>query len=687
MNLFRISTFEFRIFSLMSTESSDSQATSRAQKLRELINDYRYRYHVLDDPSVTDEIYDSLTRELKAIEEKYPELITPDSPTLRVGGKALAKFAKVSHASPMLSLNDAFSEKEVGQWLERITKLNPAVSGVELYCETKIDGLACGLTYRDGLLVKAATRGDGYTGEDVTANVRTINAVPLRLRGEHKGEIEVRGEVYLPYGSFEKLNIARTKKGEPLFANPRNAAAGALRQLDPKLTAERNLNFSAYQLIGYPGISEHHQEHEILEELGFKANVKYNQLVNSLTDLLKFRDKVEHWRTKLPYQIDGVVVSVDDRRLFGELGVIGKAPRGAIAYKFAPNQATTILKDITIQVGRTGTLTPVAELEPVILAGTTVKRATLHNEDEIERKGVLIGDTVIVQKAGDIIPEIVGPVKELRTGKEKKFHFPKKCPICSSPISRNEGEVAYRCSNPNCYGSTLLKLRHFTSRSAFDIIGLGPKVIDKLYENNLIKDSADLFQLEENQIQDLERFGELSAHNIVAAIANRRKIGLRRFIYALGIRHVGVETAEALAQHFGSLKKICQASLEDFQQVPDIGPVVAESLYDFFVIRKNQELIDQLLKEVTVEKVKRLVERVRGPLQGKSIVITGTLEGYTRGEAEDLARQAGADINSTVSKNTDFLVVGDKPSQSKMTKAEKSGTKILSEKDFLNLLN
>lgn len=661
------------------------EASRRAEKLRQTIDDYRYRYHVLDDPSVTDAIYDSLTRELKQIEEEYPDLLTADSPTQRVGGAPLEKFRKVSHSSPMLSLNDAFSPNEEIEWLERITKLEPTVAKSAFYCELKMDGLACSLKYREGLFYQAATRGDGYVGEDITEQVKTIQAVPLRLRSEPKGEIEIRGEIFMPKKSFAKLNAEREKTGQPLFANPRNAAAGSVRQLDPKLTAKRDLSFMAYQLLLPEPVKHHHQEHQELEKLGFRANVKDNLVISSLSQVLDYQHHVAKIRASLPFQIDGVVVQLDDRELFRELGVIGKAPRAAIAFKFAPTEVITRLLDILIQVGRQGTMTPVAVLEPVEIHGVTVSRATLHNEDEIKRKDILIGDTVIVRRAGDVIPEVVGPVEKLRTGQEKAFHFPRSCPVCGSLIERKEGEAAYRCPNKTCLGSRILQLRHFTTKPAFDIVGLGPKVIDKLYDAGLIADQADIYQLKAGDIAQLEGFGEQSGENIIAAINARRKVGLRQFVYGLGIRHVGVETAEALSQHFGSLAKIRRAKLEDLQQVPDIGPIVAKSLYDYFVIKSSQELVDRLLKEVKIDPPIGGQAR-NGLLSGQSIVFTGTLQTMTRPEAQQKARELGADINDSVSKNTDFVVVGANPG-SKAEKAKQLGVKILSEDEFVNILD
>ncbi len=659
---------------------------NRAAKLRQLIDDLRYRYHVLDDPTVTDTIYDSLTRELRQIEADYPELLTPDSPTQRVGGETLKKFQKVTHREPMLSLNDAFSEAEIVEWLERITKLDQTVNKAAFYCELKMDGLACSLKYRNGIFYQAATRGDGYTGEDITEQVKTIQAVPLKLRQNSDGKIEVRGEIYMPKKSFEKLNAEREKKSQPLFANPRNAAAGAVRQLDPKLTAKRDLSFLAYQLILPEPVELHHYEHNMLEDLGFPASVKINKIASSLSDILDFQQHAAKIRDGLPYLIDGVVVQLDDRGLFRRLGVVGKAPRGAIAFKFVPSEVTTRVEDIVVQVGRQATLTPVAILSPVKVGGVTVSRATLHNLDEIERKDIRIGDTVVVRRAGDVIPEVIGPVEKLRTGQEKAFHFPKKCPVCGHNIERREVEVAYRCSNKLCLGSRILQLRHFTSKAAFDIVGLGPKVIDKLYDAGLIADQADIYQLKVGDITQLEGFGEQSAQKMIEAIESRRKVGLSQFIYGLGIRHVGVETAEALARHFGSFDKIRLAKLEELQQVADIGPVVAESLYRFYAIKENQHLIDRLQKEVKiVAPTKPSRSAGEGKLAEQSIVFTGTLATISRSVAQQKAREAGADVNDSVSKNTDFVVVGQDPG-SKAEKANQLGVKVLSEEEFLKLI-
>jgi DNA ligase (NAD+) len=654
----------------------------RIQKLEELIERFREEYYKHDEPSVSDAVYDSLVDELRRLAKLYPDKVNKELIGGRVGAEPVKKFRKIAHKEPMLSLSDMKSEEEVREWEERVRKLSGNKSIGPFFAELKVDGLAMSLVYEQGVLMRAVTRGNGEVGEEVTRNVLTIHTVPFRVP-KIKGlpeDFEVRGEIYQPKADFEELNRQREKEGLPLFANPRNASAGAVRQLDPELTAKRPLAFMAY---GLKGASQptHEKEHELLSRLGFVVD-RHAKRLETLEQVLNFTDRMLEIRELLPFQVDGVVVAVNDNNLFNKLGFVGSAPRGAIAYKWPAEEATTKLLDIVVQVGRTGTLTPVAELESVQVAGTTVHRATLHNEDEIKRKEILIGDTVIIRKAGDIIPEVVGPVKELRTGKEKEFHFPETCPICNSKVERKEGEAAWRCVNPDCYGSLLLRLRHFTSKNALDIVGLGPKVIDALYDHQLLKDTADIFHLRAEDIAEIERFGELSASNIINAINDKRKVSLRRFIYALGIRHVGVETAESLAQHFLTLENLREAKLEDLQLVPDIGPIVAKSIAEYFSNKANQQLIDRLLEEVKVEKA---AAKKQGELTGASVVITGTLETMSRAEAQQKARDAGADVNDSVSKNTTYLIVGEKAG-SKLDKAKKLGVKVLNEQEFLKLI-
>ncbi|MBI4947986.1 NAD-dependent DNA ligase LigA [Candidatus Berkelbacteria bacterium] len=604
----------------------DAETKDRLIKLEQLIEQFRREYYEHDNPTVSDAIYDSLVDQLRRLAKQYPNQVNADLIGGRVGGEVQKKFSKVTHRVRMLSLQDVKSDQELLDWEERVKKILGAKELKQFYAELKVDGLAMSLIYKNGVLVTAATRGNGEVGEDVTRNILTIHSIPFKLHN-FKGfeDVEIRGEIYMPKREFEQLNKERAQNNEPLFANPRNASAGAVRQLDPSVTASRKLSFMAYALI-HPSITNHQEEHKLLKQFGFETD-NHATLLHSIEEVIVFTEKMQSIRPDLPFQVDGVVVCLNDKPAFDKAGFVGNHPRGAVAYKWPAEEVTTKLLDITVQVGRTGTLTPVAELEPVVVAGTTVHRATLHNEDEIERKGVLIGDTVIIRKAGDIIPEVVAPITELRSGKERAFVFPKTCPVCGSMVVRKEGEVAYRCSNSDCFGSTILRLRHFTSKAALDIVGLGSKVIDALYDANLLRDQADIFQLKPGDIMVLERFGELSAKNIVAAINDRRNIELPRFIYALGIRHVGVETAQALSRRFESFDSLRRAKLEDFQQVTDIGPVVAQSLADYFANQKNQELLDRLLKEVRLIAPKVAKKTA---LTGKSIVITGTLESMSR---------------------------------------------------------
>lgn len=668
------------------------QAKIRLEKLRSEINRHRYLYHVLDRQEISDAAQDSLKHELVELETQFPDLITPDSPSQRVSGKPLPEFAKVNHRVPMLSLNDIFSSDECAAWVKRVQKLlGPSQAArLDFYAELKMDGLALSLLYRDGLFVQASTRGDGRVGEDVTENVKTIEAVPLRLGTEPtaaalqlklKGEVEVRGEVFMTKAVFAALNKKQEQSGGPLFANPRNAAAGAIRQLDPKIAASRKLDFMAYDLVADLGQTTHEQVHEFLQQLGFRAGTK-NRSCRTLAEIEAYHEAIGKQRPNLPYWTDGIVVNVNDLALFRKLGTVGKAPRGAVAYKYPAEQATTIVESIDIQVGRTGALTPVAHLKPVRVAGTTVSRATLHNEDEIRRLGVKIGDTVIVEKAGDIIPDVVQVLTKLRTGSERAFHMPKHCPICGSPVVRRKGEVAAYCTNRSCFAQTREALAHFVSKSAFDIDGLGPKIIDQLLAAKLIRDPSDFFTLTLADLNGLERFGDVSAKNLVAAIGKSKTVSLGRFIYALGIRHVGQETADALALHFGSLDQVRPATLDAFMAVPDIGEVVAKSLVDWFKNPRHQRLLDRLQKfGVRV----REAEARSGALTGKTFVFTGTLERLTRDEAKDRVRALGGSVSESVSKTTDYVIVGAEPG-SKADKAKKLGVDIVQEDGFETLI-
>ncbi len=674
----------------MKAAISKAEAKARVEKLKKAIAKYRYEYHVLDKSSISPEALDSLKHELKKLEDEFPDLITPDSPTQRVAGKPVGGFKKITHRTPMLSLEDVFSEEEFSEWAGRVKKLlrlDPAAAGPELFCELKFDGLACSLVYKNGVLERASTRGDGKVGEDVTRNIRTIEAVPLRLEklarrgGDVRGEVEVRGEVIITKKAFEKINREQKKKGSAIYANPRNLAAGSLRQLDPKITSARHLDFHAYDLIGDVGQKFHSEEHQILKELGFKTDAEA-RVIRRPDEVFKFKEKIEREREKLPYGIDGLVVQVDDNKIFQKLGVAGKAPRGSVAFKFSPKEATTRVKNVIVQVGRTGKLTPVAVLEPVEVSGVTISRASLHNEEEIRRLGLKIGDTVIVGRAGDVIPDVKKVLKELRRGREQEFHMPKRCPVCGHATAREKGGPLTFCKNKFCSAKHRENIYHFVSKHAFDIDGLGPKIVDVLLDQGLIQDAADIFDLTEGDIQPLERFGEKSAANIVAAVKDRSKISLPRFLIALGILHVGEETAEDLADHFGSLEKLEKANLEELQNIPNVGDIVAKSIYGWFRDSYRKKFLDKLLKRVSIEKY----HAPSGKLKGRKFVVTGTLESLTREEAKSRVRKLGGDASETVSKETDYLVAGLEPGSAKLERAKKLGVKIIDEKEFLRML-
>lgn len=677
-------------------------AKIRAKKLREEINDLRYRYHVLDDSRITDEVYDSLTAELRKLEEQFPLLLTTDSPTQRVGGKPLDKFHKVKHTVPMLSLNDASSEEEMREWEARLRRIEPDLNWT-YFCELKFDGLAVSLRYENGILKTAATRGDGITGEDVIENLKTVKAVPLRLNLELKYTvhfskslrdklskslssqkvIEVRGEALMSKEVFEKLNREQTKKGDSIFANPRNAAAGSIRQLDSKITASRNLDWYAYQLVTDLGQKTHEEEHLMCQMLGFKVH-KQSVQTSNLEQIFHFYDRIQKEREKLPFEVDGVVVAVNENDTKQRLGVIGKAPRGAIAFKFPGKRATTVVEEILVQVGRTGKLTPVAKLRPVRVGGVSVSRASLHNQDEIRRLGLKIGDTVVVKRAGDVIPDVEEVLLKLRAGREREFHMPRHCPVCGGRVGKVDGGVDYFCVNPKCFVKTRRGIRHFTSKAAFNIEGLGPKIIDKFADEGLITDASDLFDLKPGDIAALERFAEKSAENIYQAIQKSKEITLSRFIYALGIKHVGEQTAFDLASYFGTLEKLLHASLEEINRIENIGDIVARSTHDFFRDKQNQKFIDRLLQKGIKIKSEK-TEHKSKKLKGLKILVTGTLESISREEAKRAVLENGGDWVSSVSKNTDYLVVGENPG-SKFQDAEKLGVKTIDEKEFLKML-
>lgn len=678
------------------------EAKKRIEKLKKLINYHRYLYHVLNRQEISEEALDSLKHELWELEQEYPEFITPDSPTQRVAGKPLKGFKKVHHSPRMLSLEDVFEEKELYDWEERLKKIVPDKKW-DYYCELKMDGLSVSLIYKDGLLKQSSTRGDGLTGEDVTQNVKTIEAVPLSLRipekreleslgfsnslseeiikRAKKGTIEFRGEVIMTNKVFRELNEKYKKEGKPVLSNPRNAAAGSLRQLDPKITAERKLDCYIWQMVTNIGQKTQGNSMKIAKLYGFK--IVPGKEVKDLKEAVEFHEWWGKHRKKVPFNFDGIVVKVNQIDLYERMGIVGKAPRYWIAFKFQGKESTTVVKDIIIQVGRTGKITPVAILEPVNLEGATVSRATLHNADEIRRLGVRIGDTVIVRRAGQVIPEIVKVLPELRTGKEKEFRMPKKCPFCGSPLVKNPGEVDWYCPNKNCFATRRRFLYHFVSKKAFNIEGLGPKIIDQLLEEGLIKNAADIFRLKEGDILPLERFAEKSTKNLIEAIDKAKEIPLSRFIFALGIRHVGEETAIDLANHFGSLERLRKASLEEIDSIPDIGEVVAKSIYEWFQDKDNQKFLDDLLRSgIKIIPPKKREKK----LQGKTFVFTGVLKSMSRDEAKEKVRELGGNVSSSVSKNTDFVVLGENPG-SKYDKAKKLGLEIISEKEFLKMIS
>jgi DNA ligase (NAD+) len=669
-----------------------SDLAQRAAKLRELINDYRYNYHVLNKSIMSEAAADSLKHELTQIETAHPELITTDSPTQRVAGAPLPGFKQIRHSSRMLSLNDVFNEAEIQAWEDRTKKLLPGVLKPSYFLDIKMDGLACALVYEDGLLTQAITRGDGYVGEDVTANVRTIESVPLRLRESSKykkfltGRTEIRGEIVMYKKDFEALNKQQLVKGLSLFANPRNLAAGTIRQLDPKLVANRPLEFHAYDLIreNVDDVPTNAYAYEAIRALGVKTN-SIAKTANSIKEVMVFANSWEEKRKELPFNTDGVVVKVDDRRIYTRLGVVGKAPRGAVAYKYPAEQATTKLKDIFVSIGRTGAATPVAMLEPVVVAGSTVQMATLHNEDEVKRKGILIGDTVIVQKAGDIIPEVVEPLPKLRDGSEQPFVMPVNCPECNTKLIKPKGEVVWRCSNLACPARNSRHIQHFASKAAMDIDGLGEKNVITLLDGALINDTADLYALKKDQLLKLDRFAEVSTNNLIDAISTKKNPTLSKFIFALGVRHVGAQTAIDLANRFKSLDNLAKASVEELGEVDGVGEVVAESIVVWFADKENQALLDKFAKfGVIPQKIKEIKA---GPLTGKSFVITGGLDSMSREEAADKIRALGGTFQSSVGKETDYLVVGNNVGASKLVKAKKLGVKQIDEIVLLKLIN
>ena len=655
------------------------QAKDRVQKLRELLEQYSYEYYVLDTPTVDDAVYDGLNNELKDLEAEYPELVTADSPTQRVGGEALAKFEKVEHAYQMLSLADVFSKDEIVEWEERTKKLVPKEK-LDYFAEMKIDGVSIMLTYENGKFVRGATRGDGRVGENVTQNLMTVPSIPKKLRGKYPEFLNVRGEVYISKVDFERINAEQLAAGEQIYANPRNLAAGSLRQLDPKVTAKRRLATYIYEIYDKTVAATHAEKHALLAEMGFTTSeyVKHCETIDEVVEYCSYWDDK---RNTLSFQVDGIVVNVNDNRTFEGLGSVGKTPKAAVAYKFPAEQVTTVLEDIHVSIGRTGALTPIAIMRPVRVAGTTVSRAILHNEDEIRRKDIRIGDTVIIQKAGDIIPEVLRAVPELRTGKERLFEMPKTCPICGGPVVKPAGEAVARCANTDCFAVRLLQLGHFASKDAFDIDGLGEKSIEVLLNEGLIEDPADFFVLKEGDLTPLERFAEKSAKNLVEAIQARKTVTFSRFLYALGIRHIGAVTASDIAAHFCNLDAVKKASFEELAEIEGVGTVVAGSITSWFSDPKNQQLLEKLRHAgVGYKEIKR-----GDKLVGQTFVITGSIDRMSREQAEERIRSLGGKASGSVSKTTNYLVAASNPG-SKLAKAESLGVTVISEDELFKML-
>jgi len=670
----------------MAQTNASPEILDRIQKLRDQIHYHNYRYHVLDDPVISDAEFDRLMQELQKLEDEFPELVTPDSPTQRVGAKPLEKFETVPHRVPMLSLENAFSEAEAGEFEERLKRFLRTSEGFDYVVEPKMDGVAVELVYEGGHLSVGSTRGDGYRGENVTQNLKTIHTIPLMLLSRELPApdlLEVRGEVYMNLDDFSKLNQERLARGEPPFANPRNAAAGSLRQLDPGITAGRPLTIFCYGIGQVSGRSfESHWE--ILESL--KAwGLRVNPLIErrqGIGQAIQYHHDLENQRHGLSYEIDGVVIKVDNLALQERLGTKARSPRWALAYKFAATQATTKVKDIVVNVGRTGAVTPMAVMEPVEVGGVTVSRATLHNEDEVARKDVRVGDTVLIQRAGDVIPEVVKVILEDRPPEAQPFKMPSHCPVCDTPLVRPEGEAVTRCPNPDCRGALRRGILHFASKGAMDIDGLGEKIIDQLMDQGLVKNLADLYRLTEDDLIPLERFAEKSAGNLVAAIENSKNVDLDRFIYALGIRYVGEATAQLLAQHFQSMEALKEAGEEELLHIEGIGPQVAKGIREYFASKQNQELLNKLLEKIKIKPPEKPAE---SPLAGKTFVFTGGLAHLSREEAKAQVTARGGKVSSSVSAKTDYVVVGADPG-SKYAKARELDVTILDEGAFEKLL-
>lgn len=672
----------------MTTASKDID--QKIEALREQIRHHEYRYYVLDDPEISDAEFDHLMNELKKLEAAHPELVTGDSPTQRVGGKPREGFIKVAHSVPMLSLDNAYAEPELKNWERRVHELSGR-KDVEYVCELKLDGMSLALRYEGGKLVRGITRGDGSTGEDVTLNVRTVRSVPLSIdlmKLQTAGippDFEVRGELLMPTTSFKRMNEERERQGLSPFANPRNATAGTVRQLEPQITAQRRLDYFAYLLIasGRTVFDQHWQTLNALEEAGFKVNLR-RSLAKNFDQVWKFIAQWEEQRESLPYEIDGVVIKVNSTALQRELGFTGKAPRWALAFKYAARAGITVIENIHVQVGRTGKLTPVAELKPVPIGGTTVSRATLHNMDEIERLGVKIGDWVEVERGGDVIPKVTRVLEDRDHPRgDRLFHMPDTCPVCGGHVVRSEGEVDYRCVNQKCPAKLRETILHFASRGVMNIDGMGEALVNQLTERGLVKDVADIYKLTKSDLLGLERMGEKSAQNVLDEITRSKALPLERVIYGLGIRFVGERTAQFLAQHFGSLDELMNAREGELEQVEEVGPRIAQSILEFFQEPRNRELVEELrLAGLTLHGKKK---ETGTQLAGKTFVLTGTLTNYTREEAKSLIEEAGGRVSGSVSKNTDYVVAG-LEAGSKLDKARKLGVSVIDEKGMEELI-
>jgi DNA ligase (NAD+) len=662
-------------------------AKQRIEKLKKAIEKHSRLYHTLDKPEISDEAYDSLMRELEALEKEYPELLTDDSPTRRVGAAPLKEFAKVRHEARQWSYDDIFGEGELKKWDEKVRNFiaKEGMSGepLEYCCELKIDGLKIILKYEEGVFVRGATRGDGEIGEDVTQNVRTIRSIPLKL--PEKIDLTAVGEAWIGKKDLVKINEERAKAGETTYANTRNLSAGSLRQLDPKMTAARRLNSFIYDIDNFSKAlpKTQSEELEMLERLGFSVNPNF-AVCKTIEDVERYYQAWAKKRHSLDYELDGIVIKVNSKKIQEALGYTAKSPRWGVAYKFPAEQVTTIVEDIVLQVGRTGVLTPVAHLKPVLVAGSTVSRATLHNEDEIRRLDVRIGDTVILQKAGDVIPDIVSVVKDLRTGREKEYVWPTHVAVCGGDgrIERIPGQAAWRCVDKNSFGQQKRRFYHFVGKHAFDIVDMGPKIVDVLLEQGLVSEYADIFTLKRGDLLQLPRFAERSADNLLNSIKKSSSVSLGRLLVGLSIPQVGEETALDLANHFKTLGKLRDASYGDLEALPGIGPIVAQSVVDFWKDKDNKKIVDHLLKEIAIEKVEG---KSSGPLSGKTFVLTGTLESMSRDEAKEKIRAKGGAVSESVSKETSYLVAGENTG-SKYAKAQSLGVKILDEKEFLALL-